>query len=205
VEVRLLISALRRRLLLILTIGIVGGLAGVTYAQGDEGVYEATAQLLLDPTAVVVPGAQQFTGDPERFVGGQIGVLRNRAMATRAAEAIGVSVDEVGETLTVERVVGSDVVEVIGRADNPELARDVANAVAVSYVAQRREQSAASVSAQLTAVEEEIAAAQEIVDLFAANPGVGAIGYKGGMLDRPYLARAKALLALAARGGTAQR
>jgi citrate lyase subunit beta/citryl-CoA lyase len=45
----------------------------------------------------------------------------------------------------------------------------------------------------------EIAAAQEIVDLFAANPGVGAIGYKGGMLDRPYLARAQALLALAAR------
>lgn len=46
---------------------------------------------------------------------------------------------------------------------------------------------------------EEIAAAQEVVDLFAANPGVGAIGYKGGMLDRPYLARAQALLKLAGR------
>ena len=46
---------------------------------------------------------------------------------------------------------------------------------------------------------EEIAAAQEIVDIFAANPGVGAIGYKGGMLDRPYLARAEALLKLAGR------
>jgi citrate lyase subunit beta/citryl-CoA lyase len=46
---------------------------------------------------------------------------------------------------------------------------------------------------------EEIAAAQEIVDLFAANPGVGAIGYKGGMVDRPYLARAQQLLALAGR------
>jgi len=46
---------------------------------------------------------------------------------------------------------------------------------------------------------EEIAEAQAIVDLFAANPGVGAIGYKGGMLDRPYLARAEALLALAAQ------
>jgi len=44
---------------------------------------------------------------------------------------------------------------------------------------------------------EEIAAAQEIVDLFAANPGAGTIGYKGGMLDRPHLARAQALLALA--------
>ena len=41
---------------------------------------------------------------------------------------------------------------------------------------------------------EEIAEAQEIVDLFAANPGVGAIGFKGGMLDRPYLARAQLLL-----------
>lgn len=47
--------------------------------------------------------------------------------------------------------------------------------------------------------EAELAAAQEIVDVFAANPGVGAIGYKGGMLDRPYLARALALLKLAGR------
>jgi citrate lyase subunit beta/citryl-CoA lyase len=46
---------------------------------------------------------------------------------------------------------------------------------------------------------EELAAAQEIVALFAANPGVGAIGYKGAMLDRPHLARAQALLKLAAR------
>ena len=40
----------------------------------------------------------------------------------------------------------------------------------------------------------EVAEAQEIVALFAANPGVGAIGYKGGMLDRPYLSRAQQLL-----------
>ncbi len=49
-----------------------------------------------------------------------------------------------------------------------------------------------------TPTAEEIAEAQEIVDLFAANPGVGTIGYKGGMLDRPYLSRAQQLLALAA-------
>jgi citrate lyase subunit beta/citryl-CoA lyase len=42
-------------------------------------------------------------------------------------------------------------------------------------------------------------AAQEIVDLFAANPGAGTIGYKGAMLDRPHLARARAVLALASR------
>jgi citrate lyase subunit beta/citryl-CoA lyase len=46
---------------------------------------------------------------------------------------------------------------------------------------------------------DELAAAQEIVDLFAAHPGAGAIGWKGAMLDRPHLARAQALLKMAAR------
>lgn len=43
--------------------------------------------------------------------------------------------------------------------------------------------------------DEEVAEAREIVALFAANPGMGTIGYKGGMLDRPYLSRAQQLLA----------
>lgn len=47
--------------------------------------------------------------------------------------------------------------------------------------------------------EEELVAAREIVDLFAANPGLGTIGYKGAMLDRPHLARAQQLLKLAGR------
>jgi citrate lyase subunit beta / citryl-CoA lyase len=47
---------------------------------------------------------------------------------------------------------------------------------------------------------DEIAKAEEIVALFAANPGIGAIGHQGGMLDRPHLSRAQRLLARAARG-----
>ena len=55
------------------------------------------------------------------------------------------------------------------------------------------------INAAFTPTEEEIAEAQAIVDIFAANPGVGAIGYKGGMLDRPYLSRAEQLLKSAGR------
>lgn len=55
------------------------------------------------------------------------------------------------------------------------------------------------INAAFTPSEQEIAEAQEIVAIFAANPGVGAIGYKGGMLDRPYLARAQTVLRLAGR------
>ncbi len=48
-----------------------------------------------------------------------------------------------------------------------------------------------------TPTADELKAAQEIVELFAANPGIGTIGHKGAMLDRPHLARAQALLRLA--------
>ncbi len=50
-----------------------------------------------------------------------------------------------------------------------------------------------------TPTEDEIAEAEDIVAIFAANPGVGAIGYKGGMLDRPYLSRAENILRQAGR------
>jgi len=55
------------------------------------------------------------------------------------------------------------------------------------------------INAAFTPTADEIAAAQEIVDLFAANPGVGTIGHKGAMLDRPHLARALLLLQQAGR------
>lgn len=51
------------------------------------------------------------------------------------------------------------------------------------------------INAAFTPSADEIAQAREIVAIFDAHPGVGAIGYKGGMLDRPYLSRALQLLA----------
>lgn len=51
------------------------------------------------------------------------------------------------------------------------------------------------INAAFTPSAEEVAEAREIVALFAANPGVGTIGWKGGMLDRPHLSRAQQLLA----------
>lgn len=51
------------------------------------------------------------------------------------------------------------------------------------------------INAAFTPNAEEIAQAREIVAIFEANPDAGAIGYKGGMLDRPFLSRALQLLA----------
>lgn len=57
------------------------------------------------------------------------------------------------------------------------------------------------INTAFTPGEEEIAEARQIVALFEANPGVGAIGYKGGMVDRPHLSRARQLLAQAGEAG----
>ncbi len=56
----------------------------------------------------------------------------------------------------------------------------------------------AVINAAFTPSAEERANAQKIVDLFAANPGAGALQMDGKMVDAPHLKAAKALLALAA-------
>lgn len=52
------------------------------------------------------------------------------------------------------------------------------------------------INAAFTPTEKEVQEAREIIDLFDAKPGAGTIGYKGKMLDRPHLSRARQLLAL---------
>ncbi len=51
------------------------------------------------------------------------------------------------------------------------------------------------INSAFTPSTEELAHAQAIIDLFAANPGAGALGLNGAMIDRPHLTQARALLA----------
>ena len=54
------------------------------------------------------------------------------------------------------------------------------------------------INAAFTPSADERGHAQAIVDLFAANPGAGALQLDGRMVDAPHLKAAKAVLALAA-------
>ena len=54
-----------------------------------------------------------------------------------------------------------------------------------------------AINAAFTPSPDAVARAREIVALFAANPGAGAIGFEGHMLDAPHLKQARVLLARA--------
>jgi citrate lyase subunit beta/citryl-CoA lyase len=55
----------------------------------------------------------------------------------------------------------------------------------------------AAINAAFTPSAAEVAAAEEIVRLFADNPGAGALSHRGQMVDKPHLARAERTLARA--------
>lgn len=53
------------------------------------------------------------------------------------------------------------------------------------------------INGAFTPSDEEIAYAQQVVDVFEKNPGLGAVGLEGKMLDMPHLKQARNLLAMA--------
>jgi citrate lyase subunit beta/citryl-CoA lyase len=63
----------------------------------------------------------------------------------------------------------------------------------------------ATINAAFTPSPAEIAAAEEIVRLFAGNPGAGALAHAGQMVDKPHLARAERTLARAHAAGARAR
>jgi citrate lyase subunit beta/citryl-CoA lyase len=58
-----------------------------------------------------------------------------------------------------------------------------------------------AINAAFTPSPDEVAAAEEIVRLFASNPGAGALAHRGQMVDKPHLARAERTLARAKAAG----
>ncbi|WP_298459302.1 hypothetical protein [uncultured Cellulomonas sp.] len=157
-ELGIVAAAVRRWSVLILVLGLVGALGAVVVAGTLDERYRASATLLLDPTAVLVPGQRIATGDPERYVDSQLRVLTSAALAERAAaELSGTSAQDVQDALTLTQITGSDVVDVTAEAQTAEAARDLANAVAFAYVTTRGEESSSARQEQIQALDSQIA------------------------------------------------
>lgn len=162
-ELQHLAVGLRRRKALLGLVTLLGvALAALVLQLAGPGTYQATATLLLDPTAVTTPQQKPFNGDPERYVGGQIRLLESEALAAQAGRKLpGQSVTSIVEAVTLSHVTGSDLVDVTAAETEPSRARDVANALADTYVEQRRAETTAAVDSQLAAVRKQLTDVQD--------------------------------------------
>lgn len=109
-------------------------------------------------------------------------------------------------TLVAARAAGVEPIDTVfaNFRDTETFAREAAEAARDGFTGKMaiHPDQVAIINAAFTPAGAEIARAQAIVDLFAANPGAGVISYDGRMLDRPHLRLAERILA---RAGTAGR
>jgi succinoglycan biosynthesis transport protein ExoP len=141
VELRHYLTLLRRRKLIVLSLVLLGGvIAGLAHA-AQTPQYSTTAQLLLLPNdpSERVTDTPSGPFDAGRYAAAQVTVLLSQEVAQGAAEVVpGVTASEVRAALRVTPVPDSDVLTLTATDPEPARAAAIANAVAETYVEQRR-------------------------------------------------------------------
>lgn len=124
---------------------VLFGLAAGILSNLRTPVYRATARVLLtpnDPTQQLNPvaGNGALGNDPDRYVAGQINIVKSEGVAAEAVKALpGVSVREVEGKLSVSQDGQSNVLKISATDPDPARARDIAQAVAKGYIENRRQ------------------------------------------------------------------
>jgi len=128
----------RYRWLVFLTALAFAGLGWLFASQTAN--WSATATLAVQDPRSSNLFDQAFPNSPERYVEGQVAILKSRAIASRAVEIaseqappIDVTVTDLVETLTVEGSSSSDIVTLGYTADTQRKAIGTVNSVATAY------------------------------------------------------------------------
>jgi capsular polysaccharide biosynthesis protein len=157
VELRLLLAAVRRGALVLALALVVGVVLGFGVYKAMPRHYNASSTLLIDSGAILIPGQQPYTGDPERYISDQEAILTGQTVAAQvAAKVPGYDADEVRSALTLTHVTGSNTVTVTAKADSPKNAQLLANTVATAYLANRKGPAQAAINTQKAALQKEL-------------------------------------------------
>ena len=135
IDVRAYLAMLWRRRFLIALVVLPMVAAAVLLSVRQTPLYEAKAQLLVDPSALRSLSQSDASSrlDPDLVVSTEIQVLKSRPVKEAVEESLGavrdVGASRVGETL---------IVEVRGQSSDPDRAAKIADAYATAYTDLRR-------------------------------------------------------------------
>lgn len=153
-ELAFLTSAVRRYFWLIALGVVLGAMPGLLLSRSDEVRYESRAVLLVAP-----PSQSQsvvtFSGDPDRYVAGELSVLES--LSDRVAEEVdGVTARELSASVRFEQQPLTDVVIIVAEASTPEKAQEIAASYVEVYFEVLRDQLDGTQDPALAAVEEDL-------------------------------------------------
>jgi capsular polysaccharide biosynthesis protein len=140
VELSFIISAIRRRLWLIVLFTIIGAVVGTAVSRSqDTNEYEATAALLVQPP--LSAGSVNFTSnEPDRYVLGQQRVLESITLAEKVATGLdsGETKESIHNVVAIKHRSGTDILEVVVKTEDPTRSESIANAYAAQYMSDLR-------------------------------------------------------------------
>ncbi|MGY6501053.1 MAG: hypothetical protein ACXIVQ_09215 [Acidimicrobiales bacterium] len=156
-ELAFVTRALRRYAWVVLFCIGLGVVPALVLADGGPALYRSQAVLLVAP-----PTESQFTvnvgGDPDRYVSGQLSVLRSQVMAERVAVRLDddITARAVGAVVTVSHEARTDVVTVAATTESPERSQEIAEAYVAVYFESIRGQLEATQAPMLEALDLQI-------------------------------------------------
>ncbi|MDQ4068245.1 MAG: Wzz/FepE/Etk N-terminal domain-containing protein [Actinomycetota bacterium] len=187
-ELRQYLEILRRHKWFVLEAVVLVGLTAGILSNLRTPVYRAAARVLLtpnDPTQQLnpLPGNGALGNDPDRYVAGQINIVKSEGVAAEAVKSLpGVSVREVESKLSVTQDGESNVLKISATDPDPARARDIAQAAAKGYIENRRqaavsglEKAAKDIQDKLEPLQAQIAMLDTQIAAGPAAPGVTSV------------------------------
>jgi capsular polysaccharide biosynthesis protein len=181
-ELSFVTSALRRYWWVVVGMAILGMIPGLLTG-GSDGPpeYESRAVMLVSAPSSSGAGGS----DADRYLAGQLSVLRSEKLADDAAELLddGSTGGDVGPNVSIQREPQTDVVTIVASHPSPERAQDMAQAYVEAYRATVLQRVANAQEARLVQLNEQSATKQEEIDeisrtideaVAAAGPGATA-------------------------------
>ncbi len=134
-ELSFVINAIRRYLWVPVLGALLGAFAGFALENGGGSNYESEAIMLVTPPSESRVNVS-FTSDPDRYVVGELSVLRSTALAEKVASKVGggVGTAQVRLATVFTHEPRTDIVRVVASTADPELSKAIADAYLDLYI-----------------------------------------------------------------------
>ncbi len=156
-ELSFIINALRRYFWLPLIGALIGLVIPSLLLEDNVEEYESTAVLLVSPPSESALRVS-FSGDPDRFVIGQLSVLQAEGTAERVAAQVGLGLDtdSVAAATVITQVPRTEIVQITVTTADPSLSQSIADTYIDVYLTILRSQVAGSQQPDLERIDAEL-------------------------------------------------